>query len=252
MVLIINDQTMKVMHCASSNATKWKHLTLFVHNHVCLHNGINLSLCQCDPLEQVDNYKYLGVTIDKNLRFDTHIKRITSNLRKVSYQFFHIKDMISKKVLMTMYNALVESSLRYGVTLWGLTSNVYKKELVTVQNNIIKIIHNSSTLNKNMEIKCIYKSLGILPLDALVNYIIIVDNYFKDTHKKVKTTKHIMESRQKDVYHVPHYYNHYGKNKLDALVPRIFNKLPYQLKTLTSISEVKLKIKTHLLQIDGQ
>lgn len=38
-------------------------------------------------IKSVDNFKYLGVVIDEEMRFDTHVRQLTERIRKLFMNF---------------------------------------------------------------------------------------------------------------------------------------------------------------------
>ena len=65
--------------------------------------------------------KYLGVTIDKHLKWKPHIDELTSNVSKSVSILYYLQ-----KYLKLVYHALVKSKLHYGILLW---ENAYKTTL---------------------------------------------------------------------------------------------------------------------------
>lgn len=111
-------------------------------------NRPDFSSIQFDGLEQaieeVDHTKYLGITIDKHLKWDQHVLRLSNNIRKLIRKFYILREILGKKLLNSVYKALVESLLRYGLVVWGGLSNTCMKQLNVVQNYILKIINRKS------------------------------------------------------------------------------------------------------------
>ncbi|MBS0032888.1 MAG: hypothetical protein KFE23_02290 [Candidatus Baumannia cicadellinicola] len=46
--------------------------------------------CHCQPIVRVDQYKYLGIIIDKKLRWEPHINYLKPKLRKMIYVFYQL------------------------------------------------------------------------------------------------------------------------------------------------------------------
>ena len=73
--------------------------------------------------------KYLGILIDKHLRWSTHIQ----------YCFVSLRHILPISILRTVYLALVQSSIQYGIIAWGGTSKNALKPLILLQKRFIKI-----------------------------------------------------------------------------------------------------------------
>jgi hypothetical protein len=53
-------------------------------------------ICKCEPIEKVNTYKYLGVTFDNNMKWDSQITALKQKLRKFSYIFYELGSILKK------------------------------------------------------------------------------------------------------------------------------------------------------------
>jgi hypothetical protein len=63
--------------------------------------------------------KFLGVYINENMKWNIHIKYLSSKLNTSYYMISSLKNVMSPYVLRTIYFACFHVHLRYGLTLWG-------------------------------------------------------------------------------------------------------------------------------------
>ena len=70
------------------------------------------------PIKEVDEVKFLGVIIDNNLNWSAHIKYLVKKLRSAAATLSRIRHWIPKDNYLTIYHALFESHLTYGITVW--------------------------------------------------------------------------------------------------------------------------------------
>lgn len=70
-----------------------------------------------ESIKEVTHTKYLGITVVKNLKWDEHISKLTNNIRKLIHNIYTLREILSENVLITIYKALVESLLRYGLVI---------------------------------------------------------------------------------------------------------------------------------------
>jgi hypothetical protein len=63
--------------------------------------------------------KFLGVHINENMKWITHISHLSSKLNTSLYMIKSLTNITSAHVLRIMYLACFHIHLRYGVTLWG-------------------------------------------------------------------------------------------------------------------------------------
>jgi len=63
--------------------------------------------------------KFLGVYLNENAKWITHIRHLSSKLNTSLYMIKALTSITSAHVLRTMYFACFHVHLRYGVILWG-------------------------------------------------------------------------------------------------------------------------------------
>ena len=74
--------------------------------------------------EQVQSIKFLGITISETLVLNEHIKSITRKLSKITGSLYKIRRCIPKAMLLSVYYALVNSQLMYGISIWGSDGSI--------------------------------------------------------------------------------------------------------------------------------
>ena len=120
--------------------------------------------CPCQPLEQVDELKYLGIMIDSKLRWQAHTDMIANKLRKVNYKIRYLAEHFDKILLKTVYHALYESVLRYGIVCWGGASLCHIKQLKLLQKRVVRVL---SGIEGWGSTKQAFLDLGLLKLDMI-------------------------------------------------------------------------------------
>jgi hypothetical protein len=74
------------------------------------------------PVEVVKDYKYLGLTIDKDLSFTQHVKTQVKKANKKLYCIRNMRNLkVERDIITLFYNATVPSVLMYaGVAFYGM------------------------------------------------------------------------------------------------------------------------------------
>lgn len=109
------------------------------HSYQCLHNKSKVG-CSCDSLEMVENYKYLGLIIDHHFSWKQHINKVCDKLRSVLVKFYHLKNVLNRANLYTVYYALADTLLFYGLCCYGRTFKTYLDKIKNLQIRFLKII----------------------------------------------------------------------------------------------------------------
>jgi hypothetical protein len=78
-------------------------------------------------------YKYLGVLLDENLNFNSHIDYTCSKLSKSLFCLNRLKNFVNKKALISAYHSLIDSHLLYCLNILGCTSQQNINRLLIIQ-----------------------------------------------------------------------------------------------------------------------
>ena len=91
-------------------------------------------------LENVDNIKYLGVTISKDLKWNTHISNVcTKAIRTLAFLRRNLSSC-PQDVKETAYKGLVQPILEYASPVWDPHGIVVQEELEKVQNRAARFV----------------------------------------------------------------------------------------------------------------
>ena len=91
------------------------------------------------PITISKSAKYLGVYIDDELNFKTHIKLLYTKLSRSLGILPKVKNYLPKKSLLHLYFALFHSHLLYCVTIWFSTYQTYTAPISKLQDRAIKL-----------------------------------------------------------------------------------------------------------------
>ena len=82
-----------------------------------------------NPIEQVTNFNFLGITIDQNITWSDHITKISIKVARVIGILSKLKHIFPRNISRTIYNSLIHPHLIYGLYLWGFSP----KRLIILQ-----------------------------------------------------------------------------------------------------------------------
>ncbi|KAI5632971.1 reverse transcriptase (RNA-dependent DNA polymerase) domain-containing protein [Phthorimaea operculella] len=122
---------------------KWSHDNGIIIN-IAKTKGMHMSSphYSCVDLEFVEKFKYLGLVTDRSVSWKSHIEQICNKLRSVLSKFYLLKYNVPKSLLYTVYFALVDSYLQYGLIAYGRTFKTYLDKLKKLQIRFLKILAN--------------------------------------------------------------------------------------------------------------
>ena len=74
-------------------------------------------------LERVANTKFLGVMIQENLRWKTHIDYVCNRVSRATAVLARLKYYLPKHALLLIYNSLCISHMSYAISVWGAAAS---------------------------------------------------------------------------------------------------------------------------------
>ena len=72
-------------------------------------------------IEFADIFNFLGLTIHKHLKWDSHINKIASKFLNIIGVMYRLKHMVPFEILSTIYNGLNKPHILYGLSARVLT-----------------------------------------------------------------------------------------------------------------------------------
>ena len=139
-------------------------------------NNLNLKLCiNGTPIEKVKSFKFLGTTLDENMSWNVHAKIVRNKIATVAGTLYRLKRFLPKQALHTIYNALFQPHLNFGILLWGKNSSTIFK----LQKRAIRAITNSKY---NAHTDPLFKKLRILKIHDIYT-INLYKFYYRLRHR---------------------------------------------------------------------
>ena len=142
----------------------------------------------------MDNLNFLGIHINKSLKWKPHIDNISNKILKYIAVIKRTKDFLPYHILVTLYKSLILPILYYGILLWGTQcERIYK-----LQKRIFRIITNQHYMAHS---EPICKTLNLLKLPDMYR-IQLFKLYYKIKHKSVPDhLKHVLRTNNDKQYH---------------------------------------------------
>lgn len=178
-------------------------------------------------LTTVDNCVFLGITVDKNCNWKTHIDKILVKIDRFIYVLKRIRQTVNCDTAMLAYHGYVSSVLRYGIVLWG--NSVDSDRVFKAQKKCIRAICGAHFLDS---CKPLFHKLKILPLPCL--YIFEICTFVKRNYNLFETTTDRPNSRtrHKDRLRLPPIKLKLFKKNVYCMSIIIYNHLPNSFQDL--------------------
>ena len=92
------------------------------------------------PIEQVSSTKSLGVSIDENLSWKTHIETVCKKISSALGLIKRIRDFVPFYTLSNIFNGLVKPQFDYCSLVWDCCSTGLAEKLQKLQNRAARIL----------------------------------------------------------------------------------------------------------------
>ena len=224
--LVINVKKTKVMHIFNKYLRKDERIDLIAHNNKCLHQFGNN--CKCMKIENVDDYRYLGVQIDKNFSMNVHINSIIRKLRSTIPQITALKFKMSEELLRTIYYGLVFPFIMYGICMWGSIESGAMTKLTKMQTKILK-----KMIKKNVDMDIdVFKYWNVLSVNNIFKYCFIRENLSEEWDGSLREHNYRTRTMENEPLFTPKNLNRFQNRTCHYLMPRLLNELPINIRNL--------------------
>ena len=202
------------------------------------------------PIKQTSNTKYLGLTMQDNLKWNIHINNTINKLNKMIPLFYSIKKILPKNKLILVYKSLAMSVINYAIELYGRKNNVWLKQMQKTQNRLLKILTSSAKLTSTNKL---HKELNILKISdhAQVRLCLLIHKIMYanggelpySMKNAITTGEDIHKRNTRSKYNIYLTNNSFKmKNKIIDEAAIVWNKLPNLTKTVSNRNLFKEKL----------
>jgi len=219
------------------------------------YDDINIKICN-RSLDRVSSITFLGVDIDSDLSWKTHISKIHAKIASVIGVLCKIRYKINKQTALLIYDALILSQLNYCNLVWGSTYKTSLNNLFILQKRALKIclrLDRKTATNlvfqeaRKLTIYDINKLQLAIFVYSLLNckLPIIFNSYLHQI-----TSIHSHNTRSNINIFIHSVKNNLRKFSVKGQGPLIWNSLPLDLRLSTSLPVFKKSIKKYLMSIN--
>ena len=207
--------------------------------------NLNLSINN-NPIEQVKSHKVLGTIIDDQLSWKIQIDAICKKMSRGLYLLNRLTFYIDSDARKIFFNAHCLSHINYASTVWSCAAQDHLKKLNSLYKRATKIILPNpllSTLEKQT-------TLDILPLNKQLEFNKII-SVFKARNQLAPDYITQLLKRSSSRYSFSNYL--LPRTRIDMFKTSfsfsgalLWNSLPTDIKTISSLSNFKSKLRSHL------
>lgn len=206
-----------------------------------------------EKLDIVDEFRYLGMIIDKKLNWDNHLTMLKKKLSRIAGIFRRMGPVLPYKTKRMVYFSMFNSNVVYGITSWGAAYKTKIQELQVIQNRAIK---NLFCLNRRTSTKQIHEKNNILMINqqyqlraTLLIHNIKNQYIHNNSHLPQVSDIHHFNLRSSNNIRLKRFNTvNFGKNSAMWKAILLYNQVPETLKSFNK-KKFEKKFKIHLKSI---
>ena len=112
---------------------------MLIHRKKSVQKNLNVTINN-EKLKQIENVKYLGLSIDSKLQWHNHINNVCKTVTKKLGMMNRTSQYVNKETLVQIYKSFIMPSFDYADTVWHGCSKYLQHKLQVLQNRAARII----------------------------------------------------------------------------------------------------------------
>ena len=198
--------------------------------------------------------KHLGLLIDDTLSFHHHFNNLYNKLNRSIFTLKQMKNILNCRHLKLLYDSYIRSHLEYGIILFSAATQNMINPIVKLQKICVRIIEKTNDFRAHSA--PLFKKHKILPFPQLLDYncLIFMHRYKQGKCPEIFNNKWTFQAENHNYFtrnrtnFAPMSHNrNYIFNAPLYYLPRKFNQLPINLKSIINEKEFSRKVFNYLL-----
>ena len=174
--------------------------------------------------------KFLGVLIDENLNWKSHIDYIVNKISKTIGILYNIRDFVGKHNLRLLYFAFVQSYINYASIAWASINKTKLQTLFRRQKHALRVINFKDKFTHSFSLFLDMKALNVYKLNIFNNLCLVYKSKYKTcppsflhlAREKPPTKYHL---RSEGILYEPFCKTKQSQFSVNYRAPHLWNKL---------------------------
>jgi hypothetical protein len=200
-------------------------------------------------LSEATQVTFLGIILDKNLTWKPQITNIEKKVARAIGIMYHVKDLLDKKCLCTLYYSFVYPYISYCCQIWGNTYATKLNKIVVLQKRAIRVIAGlgfRDSTSKTFYDLSFLKFHDVVKLEtslfAFKASKILLPAILQE---KYSERKNIGSTRNTDFFYIKVFKKHSRLMCPSIQGAKLFNSLPKNIANAKTISSFKFLFKKY-------
>ena len=197
-----------------------------------------------DSIQFSSSCKFLGVTIDERLSFQTHLNLTANKLSQTVGLLYRIRNLLDERAKLAFYYGLLYPILNYNIIFWGGTYSSSLDPIFILQKRAIRIICNAPY---NYHTTSLFHRLKILKLTDIYRYNVCIHMFHKLKFSNLYAVTHTLNTRNRSMATPVYHRLTCTQHAVSFLGPTIWNSLPSSLKQIDGLPTFRKELKNFFI-----
>ena len=197
----------------------------------------------------VSSVKLLGIQVDDKLNFNLHISNICKSSANQLNALVRLKKFLSFKTKKVLISSFILSNFNYCPLVWMFSSSKSLNKIESIHKRALRFLYNDyrtsyeDLLKKADKVTMNVVRTRILCIEIFKTLNNLNPTFMKEIFK-LKETERLVREKYKLNLEVPKWNQvTFGERSLKVFGPRIWNSLPFHIKSAENLSLFKSLIK---------
>ena len=198
-----------------------------------------------ETVTQVKEHRVIGITIDGELKWQSHVGNVCKILSKNVFLMSQLKRYVNSQALRIFFNSHSMSHISFSSAIWDGCNEIHLSKLNSLHRHAAKLLNPDETLSTDKK----QTALSILPLQSQLDFnkallmfkanASMVPSYITSLFSECnnRTRRYILPKLRIDHY----------KTSLSFSGSSVWNTLPVGIKTVGTIGRFKSELHKHLM-----
>ena len=194
-----------------------------------------------DIIWESKSVKLLAITIDKELKFDKHVDKVCSKANRKLSVLSRMRSFLSARKRRIVFKSFIESQFKYCPLTWMFCSRKSNSKINRLHERALRIVYNDYERTYE-ELPSHDNSFSIHDQNI---HCLATEIYKVANDLSVGDFKNLFDFKDKYTLHIPSVNTELkGKNLIRYFGAVIWNAVPFNIKTATSLNAFKNRIKS--------
>lgn len=190
-----------------------------------------------------DHTKFLGVIVDFNLNWKLHVDYLSRKLNSVLYTLRVLSQQVDLSVLRIVYHANFESRLRYGIAIWGNSSDVQR--VFVIQKSAMRAM-----LRMGYRESCrgVFRRMNLMTVSGLYVFeclcFIRKNSHYFESFINRNNTRRVLP------YNFPIHSLTLSEKNLQYMSMKLLNVLPRYMHSVTVFGGFRSKLSELIIKVE--